>query len=441
MSRIQLSDPIALWRAIEQAGGVQAYVNAQLTERGFLVQRRETDKLSDREREAYKKSLKAEAGERRRLSREAWAAHKATHIVHLGEGVFWIEGRGHDKWDLPNAEARATENELPPLDSAKQLAEALGLTIPELRRLAYHRDAATVLNYRRFTIPKRDGSERTIWAPMPKLKKAQRWIQRNIVEKLLVHGAVHGFLPGRSTLTNAAAHPDPKLVVKLDIKDFFPTVTLPRVKGIFRKAGYREEVATLLALICTESPREIVELEGKTYYVALGPRCLPQGAPTSPALTNTLGLRLDRRLSGLAKRLGWRYTRYADDLTFSLPENHQGPLRVGALLGSVRRIVEDEGFAVHPDKTAVARRGGRQKITGLVVNGDQPPRAPREFRRQLRAAIHNRTKGKPSPDGESLSKLIGMSAYVYMSEPVRGEKYLEALRDLDRAATDHTPAE
>ena len=144
MSRLHpQSDPIALWRAIEQAGGVQAYVNAQLTERGFLVQRRETDKMSDREREAYKKSLKAEAEERRRLSREAWAAHKATHIVHLGEGVFWKEGRGSDKWDLPNAEARAAENELPPLDSAKQLAEALGLTIAELRRLAYHRDAAT----------------------------------------------------------------------------------------------------------------------------------------------------------------------------------------------------------------------------------------------------------------------------------------------------------
>jgi RNA-directed DNA polymerase len=441
MSRIQLSDPIALWRAIEQAGGVQAYVNAQLTERGFLVQRRETDKMSDREAEAYKKSLKAEAEERRRLSREAWAAHKATHIVHLGEGVFWTEARGHDKWDLPDAESRAAENELPPLDSAKQLAEALGLTIPELRRLAYHRDAATVLNYRRFTIPKRDGSERAIWAPMPRLKMAQRWILHNIVEKLLVHGAVHGFLPGRSTLTNAAAHPAPKLVVKVDIKDFFPTVTLPRVKGIFRKAGYREEVATLLALICTESPREVVDLEGKRYYVALGPRCLPQGAPTSPALTNTLGLRLDRRLSGLARRLGWRYTRYADDLTFSLPQDHQGPPRVGPLLGSVRRIVEDEGFAIHPDKTAVARRGGRQRITGLVVNGDRPPRTPREFRRQLRAAIHNRARGKPSPDGEGLSTLIGMAAYVYMSDPARGEEYLEALRELDRAAADHATAE
>src|SRR5262249_23479240 len=149
-------------------------------------------------------------------------------------------------------------------DSARQLAEALGLTIPELRRLAYHRDAATMVNYRRFTIPKRDGSARAIWAPLPKLKKAQRWILQNIVEKLLVHGSVHGFLPGRSIVTNARAHANPKLVVKIDIKDFFPTVTLPRVKGVFRKAGYREEVATLLALLCTESPREIVEREGRT---------------------------------------------------------------------------------------------------------------------------------------------------------------------------------
>ena len=167
MARIRRTELIDLWRNIEQAGGVRPYVDAQLAERGFLVPRRETDKMSDRERDAYKKSLKAEAEERRRLGREAWRAHKAAHLVHLGEGVFWADGRGPDKWDLPNAEARAAENELPKLDSAAQLAEALGLTIGELRWLAYHRDAATHIHYRRFTIPKRDGSSRAIWAPCP----------------------------------------------------------------------------------------------------------------------------------------------------------------------------------------------------------------------------------------------------------------------------------
>ncbi len=433
MARIRQSDLIDLWRAVEQAGGVRPYVDAQLVERGFVVQRRETDKMSDREKDAYKKSLKAEAEERRKLSRLAWAAHKANHIVHLGEGIFWTDGRGPDRWDLPDAEARAAENEIPPLDSAKQLAEALGMTIPDLRWLTYHREVAESIHYVRFTIPKRDGSDRAIWAPMPKLKEAQRWILRNIVEKLLVHGSVHGFLAGRSTYTNAAVHSDPDLVVKVDIKDFFPTVTFPRVKGVFRKAGYREEVATLLALLCTEPPREVVEHDGKTFYVALGPRCLPQGAPTSPGLTNTLALSLDRRLAGLARKLGWRYTRYADDLTFSLPADHKGPPQVGKLLGSVRRIVSGEGFQVHPDKTSVARTGGCQRITGLVVNGATPPRVPRDLRRKLRAAIHNRLHGKPAFEGESLSTLIGWAAYITMTDPPAGERYLADLARLDES--------
>jgi hypothetical protein len=420
-------DLITLWRAIVQAGGIPAWVDAQLSARSLLVTRRDAAQLSERERETYKKDLKAEAEARRQLRREAWQAYKANHIVHLGDGVFWTDAGGPDKWDLQHAEERAAENELPPLDSPQQLAEAMGLTVAKLRWLAYHRDAATRLHYRRFVIPKRGGGERAIWAPMPQLKAAQHWILHNVAEKLPVHGAAHGFLPGRSILSNASVHTDARIILKLDVKDFFPTVTLARVKGVFRKAGYREQVATLLALLCTESPREVVELEGKTYYVSLGPRCLPQGAPTSPALTNTLCLRLDRRLSGLAARLGWRYTRYADDLTFSLPAGHQGKPRTGALMGLVKRVVEAEGFAVHPDKTRIHRRGGRQQVTGLVVNGGGPPRVPRALRRQLRAAVHNLGQGKPLQEGETVAQLAGYAAYVYMTDPKSGAKLFAAL--------------
>jgi hypothetical protein len=423
------TDLVALWRAVVQAGGIPAWVEAQLAARSLLVTRRDAAALSDREREEYKKGLKAEAAERRRLRREAWEAYKANHIVHLGDGVFWKDAGGPDRWDVANAEERAAENELPPLDSPQQLAEALGLTVARLRWLAYHRDAATHVHYRRFVVPKRGGGERAIWAPLPQLKATQHWILHNVVEKLPVHGAAHGFLPGRSTLSNAAAHTDARIVLKMDLKDFFPTVTLRRVKGVFRKAGYREQVATLLALLCTESPREVVGLEGKTYYVSLGPRCLPQGAPTSPALTNTLCLRLDRRLSGLAARLGWRYTRYADDLTFSLPAGHRGAPRTGALMGLVRRVIRAEGFVPHPDKTRVHRRGGRQQVTGLVVNGSGPPRVPRALRRQLRAAAHNRRRGKPPREGETGARLAGYAAYVYMTDAALGARLLAALRN------------
>jgi retron-type reverse transcriptase len=424
------TDLITLWRAIQQAGGRQGYIEQQLRERGFLVERRETDGMTERELEAYKKSLREEAAEKRKLEKEAWQAYRASHIVHLGESVYWNDEPAKDSWDVAHAEERAAENELPPLDSAQQLAEALGLTVAQLRWMAYHREAASRVHYRRFTIPKRNGKERPIWAPLPRLKAAQHWILRNIVEKLLVHGAAHGFLPGRSILTNAEVHTGGRIVVRMDIEGFFPTVTLRRVKGVFRKAGYREQVATLLALLCTEAPREVVRLDGKDYYVALGPRCLPQGAPTSPALTNTLCLRLDQRLTGLARKLGWRYTRYADDLTFSLPDGHKGPPNLGKLLGVVRRIVEEEGFAINPEKTRVARKGGRQTVTGLVVNGAGRPRAPRQLRRRLRAAVHNLKLGKPLKEGETVERLAGFAAYVHMTDSKLGDEYLAALRPL-----------
>jgi hypothetical protein len=427
------ADLAALWRVIVQAGGVKAYIDAQLRERGFLVTRRDADAMSDRERDDYKKALKQEAEERRKLRRATWAAYRANHVVHLGEGVFWNDELKEDKWDTPNSEERAAENELPAIDRPEQLAEMLGVTIPQLKGMAYHRDAATSLHYVRFTIPKRDGTERPIWAPKKRLKAAQRWILQNVVERLPVHGAAQGFLVGRSILSNAQAHENPKIVLKMDVKEFFPTVTWRRVKGVFRRAGYRDGISALLALICTEAPREIVTVEGQTYYVSLGPRCLPQGAPTSPAITNALCLRLDRRLAGLAKRYGWRYTRYADDLTFSLPAEHKGPPKVGAMIGCVTRIVASEGFEIKPEKTRVHRSGGRQSVTGLVVNGDAPPRATRKLRRQLRSAIHKLKAGQPLKEGESLARLIGYAAFVHMSQPELGGKMLAELHGFDGA--------
>jgi hypothetical protein len=421
---ISHTDPATLWSAIARAGGIDAYVGEQLRSNGFLVERRDTENMSKRQLAQYKKSLKAEAAEKRRLGKAAWLAYRAAHIVHLGEGVYYNDAADFDRYDLAEPENRAAENELPPLDSPTALAEALSLTIPELRWLAYHREAATGLHYRRFTVPKRSGGVRAIWAPLPRLKEAQRWILREIVEHLPVHGAAHGFMPGRSILSNAQAHTGSKVLVNLDLKDFFPSVTVRRVKGVFRKAGYREQVATLLAQITTEAPREVVQHDGKTWYIAMGPRCLPQGAPTSPAITNTLARRLDVRLSAYAKKHGWRYTRYADDLTFSVPLKHKGPVRVGTLIGTVRAIAASEGFEVNEKKTRVCRLRARQKVTGLIVNGDTAPRVPRQVRRMLRSAVYNLEQGKPLPEGETLARLAGYAAFIYQCNAEEGADYL-----------------
>lgn len=428
MTQETMKSPAELWPEIRSVGGLRRWVQHTLDETGFSVERRETEAMSKNDLAEYKKALKAEAAEKSRLQRMAWRAYHATHIVHLGDGVYWNDDDDFDRFDHPRAEERRSANRLPEIDSPDALAECLGMDIPRLRWLTYNREAATFVHYTPFTIPKKSGGERQIWAPMPILKAAQTWILRNIVEHLPVHGAAHGFLPGRSILTNARMHTASKIVVNMDIRDFFPTVTLPRVKGLFRNAGYREQVATLLALLCTESPRQIKEFDGKTYFLALGPRCLPQGAPTSPAITNTIALRLDRRLTGLAEALHWRYTRYADDLTFSLPHGYVGEPRLGDLLGTVTAIVKDEGFEIRRDKTRVARKGARQKVTGLVVNGKGEPRVPRDKRRMLRAAVHNLESGRPLPEDESLHSLRGWAAYIYMTDPEEGARYLEALQ-------------
>lgn len=422
------SDSAVLWRKIEKAGGIEAYVNTQLREHGYLVERRDTVAMSQRELNEYKKSLKAEAAEKKRLKKEAWQVHKQNNIIHLGEGIYWNDADNYDKYDLANAAERAAENELPELASPAKLAQALAISVSDLRWLAFHRDAAQYVHYYQFFIAKKDGTKRPIWAPLPKLKKTQHWILRHILEKLPVHSAAHGFIPLRSTVTNARAHENSRLVVKMDLCDFFPTITFPRVKGVFRKAGYGEQIAILLASLCTEAQRQKVEHNNRTYYVSLGPKCLPQGAPTSPAITNTLCLSMDRRISALAFKNGWRYTRYADDITLSFPKTHTAAPKVGRIVGLVKRIIAAEGFKVNARKTRFARITVRQKVTGLVINDDHGPRVPRKIKRRIRAAIHNLSTGKELKNGDTPQKLMGYAAYIHMSEPELGRRLMDALK-------------
>ncbi|MFM2318792.1 MAG: hypothetical protein RLZZ215_1413 [Pseudomonadota bacterium] len=416
-----------IWQAIEKAGSVNAYVQEQLRKNGFLVTRRPTDNMTKAELEKYRQELKKEATEQRRLNKEAGQAYKSKHIMHLGEGIYWSDDSSEDQWDLPNAHKRLLENQLPVITKVAQLCEALNLSVSELRWLCYQREVASKTHYTRFEIPKRSGGMRAIWAPLPQLKQAQYWILHEILERLVVHGSAHGFISGRSIATNAAEHTNSQVLVKVDIKNFFPSISWRRVKGVFRKAGYPEQIATLLALLCTESPREMVEHDGKPVYVALADRCLPQGAPTSPALTNALCLGLDRRLTGFAQKAGWRYTRYADDLSFSLPLTHQEKPEISRLLGTLKRILGDEGFELNVQKTRVIRTGDVQEVTGLVVNGDQAPRVSRQLKRQMRAAVHNLEQGKALPEGESLSRLRGYAAYIAMTDHKLGTSLFHQL--------------
>ncbi len=418
-----MAEPELSWADVAAAGGMREWVEAEVARQG-LASSGVPSNMNDAEKKLFKARREEERRLKKDLYRRAWAAYKRSHIVHLGPGVFWHDTADVDRFDADDPEKKRQDNALPKLSDVDSLAKALGISVPRMRWLAFHRDVDTGTHYVRWHVPKRDGSSRLISAPKPELKAVQRWITREITEHLPVHGAAHGFLKGRSIVSNAVVHAGARVVVKLDIRGFYPTVTLRRVKGLLRRAGLGEQVATLLALLATESPRQEVETHGRTHYVAIGPRSLPQGAPTSPSITNALCMRLDCRLSGLARTLGCRYTRYADDLTFSWHE--PGKSQIGALLRAVRMIVTSEGFEIHTKKTRVMRHGARQRVTGLVVNAapERPPaRVPRETQRALRAAIKNRELGRDGK-GESLEQLKGMAAFIMMTDRERGLAFM-----------------
>jgi hypothetical protein len=416
------------WADVAAAGGIREWVDVEIARQGLTDPGAHT--ISDGEKKAYKARRDEERRVRKQLYKAAWASYKTAHIVHLGPGVWWHDTADVDRFDADDPERKRQDNALPQLADVEAFAKAVGHDVPKLRWLAYHRDVDTGTHYKRWTVPKRDGTPRLISAPKPDLKAVQRWIAREVTEHLPVHGAAHGFLVGRSIATNARVHAGARVLVKLDIKDFYPTVTWRRVKGLLRRAGLGEQLATLMALLCTESPRQEVETHGKTYFVATGPRSLPQGAPTSPSITNALCLRLDARLSGLAAKLGARYTRYADDLAFSW--HGETKAEIGSLMKAVNAIVRAEGFTVHAKKTRVMRSGARQQLTGLVVNtapeGRPLARVPRTTVRNLRAAIKNRELGKPGK-GETLEHLKGLCAFVMMADRARG---IELMTRVDR---------
>jgi len=383
--------------------------------------------LADRaERAGIKAAKKAEAAERGRLRAEGIARRHATDIVYLGRGV--SKFLGDRTSDLARLEAAG----LPTISTPAELAEAMGLAVPRLRWLAFHAEAATRVHYVTFEVPKKSGGTRTLSAPHRTLASAQRWIFERIVAPMPAEAEAHGFLPGRSILTNAQAHAGRAVVVNLDLEAFFPSVGFRRARSVFRRAGYSPAVATILGLLCTECPRRPVVYDGTTYHVATGPRGLPQGACTSPGLSNQVARRLDRRLAGLAAKLGATYTRYADDLTFSGDADLDA--RVGYLMARVRHVARDEGFAVNEAKSRVLRRNAAQVVTGLVVN--DRPGVPRDQVRRLRAILHRaRTEGLDAQNREGhpdfRAWLRGKIAYIHMARPEVGGRLLAELEAIE----------
>jgi len=402
-----------LWLRFREAARLASSLGEARGEEAVLAAR-----AAHAEKKAQKKREAAERQEARRL---ALAERKANDIIFAGRGV------SHKLNDRrSNVEALRAAG-LPVLATPKDLATALGISVPALRWLSFHHDGPERTHYVYFEIPKRSGGMRLLAAPKRHIRRAQTWVHEQILKKLAVTPQAHGFVPQRSTVSNANLHLGRHVVVNQDLSDFFPSITFPRVRGLFESLGYSPSVATLLALICTEARRSAVELDGRKYWVAVGERGLPQGACTSPTISNLVSRKLDRRLSGACQKLGFVYTRYADDLTFSAASKEAN---VGLLLARVRHIVQDEGFALNPKKGRVQRRNRRQEVTGVVVN--DKPGTPRAELRKLRAILHNAQKTGLAAQNHAQHPhfeawLRGKIGYVMMIDAQKGALLAQAL--------------
>ncbi len=326
---------------------------------------------------------------------------------------------------------------LPPILTAGELADWLGVSNTELdwfaglRGFESRRSQGRLRHYHYRPLAKRFGQVRLIEAPKRRLKEIQRRILKEILEQIPPHDAAHGFRAGRSIKTFATPHVGKTVVLKIDLQDFFPSISAAWIQAVFRAVGYPEDVADLLAGLCVNATPEDVwqgeqfnsgRLVQEARWRYSRPH-LPQGAPTSPALANLCAYRMDCRLSGLACSVGAVYTRYADDLAFS----GDGPFLRAArrFQDHVCATVMEEGFTVHHRKTRIMQQGVRQRLTGVVVN--ERLNVPREDFDRLKATLTNCIRfGPQSQNRHDLDDfrhhLHGRVSFVESVNPARGQR-------------------
>lgn len=250
------------------------------------------------------------------------------------------------------------DNNLPIISSPEHFSLLIGIDHQYICNMAYAADRF----YRHFSIPKSNGKKRYLAEPLPDLKFVQSWILHNILEKCHISDYAKAYSKGRTLKHNARFHRAQKIVVTMDIKDFFPSISINAVTKIFENIGYFHELSCFLAHLCCLN------------------NVLPQGAPTSPYLSNLRMISLDNKISEYTSQKSIRYTRYADDLTFS------GDFNPHYIINDISKMVFNEGFSINSEKTRVAKSNARQEVTGIIVNTHM--QISKEKRKQIRQQVY-----------------------------------------------------
>ena len=281
---------------------------------------------------------------------------------YLSELELAIKLKGYGKYYTDKClsyASRLIDNHVPVIFDYKHLSLLIGISTSNFGKMIF----ADKNFYSEVEIPKKSGGKRILHVPSLELKYIQRWILDNILKYMHVSSYAMGFCDKRSILDNAKLHLGQECILNMDLKDFFPSITFEKVFRVFAYYGYTKEVSYILTKICTYDGR------------------LPQGSPASPCLSNIICLKLDARLSKLADTYKAKYSRYADDITFS------GNSGINNIKHIAQEIIEDEGFQLNNKKTRIAYKYQRQEVTGLIVNGDRV-RVNKQYKRIIYQEIY-----------------------------------------------------
>ena len=363
------------------------------------------------------------------IFRQATALVK-TNKAHIPTAFFYYTNTKWIDWQLPT------------IQDCQQLASHLGIAGRTLHWLTSMHLAPDDRphHYVCKWIKKRTGAYRLIESPKQQLKTVQRIILQDFLNRIPLHNAAHGFCRKRNPVTFTAGHVGQACCLRMDLKDFFPSISGGRVRGMFGAFGMPPEVARCLAALTTTQthlniiePRQPAGNRGQFSASRLYlPAHLPQGAPTSPAIANIMAYRLDARLSGLAAAANVHYTRYADDLLFSGDRLFGRQAKTFAT--TVGAIVLEQGFQINHHKTKIQFASQRQTATGIVLN--QHPNINRRDYDRLKAILFNCVKHGPSSqnhDGLANFKqhLSGRINWVAQVNPVRAKKLKTLLEQID----------
>lgn len=297
--------------------------------------------------------------------------------------------------------------------SVTDLGLAIGIS-PRLLTSFMHRSDN---HYREFTIGKRGGGERTISSPRLFLKTVQYWLLDYLLYQLPQHPSCHAYRRGASIVTNAEVHVRKRYVANVDVRDFFPSIRWEAVARVLLPHGFGPKLAMAVARLTSLR-------DG-----------LPQGAPTSPALSNVYMFDVDEFMSQYCTSKDIDYTRYADDITFSAQDRKA----ILHAIGELRKRLWEKGLELNNKKTRIASSSGQQKVVGVVVNRKAQP--PRKYRRRIRAMLHQAPISlsditDPVARNDRLAELRGHVSYLSAFPSLKGspdlERYRAVLRGLSK---------